>query len=58
MLERALHTLWQALLAAGVVIPAFSDSAAWQDLLGAVVAALIAAAASLLKGYAKEKLAR
>lgn len=51
MVERALHTLWQALLAGGIVIPSFSDKAGWEEALATVVAALIATAASLAKTY-------
>ena len=55
MIERALHTLWQALLAGGIIIPSFSDKAGWVEVLVAVGVALVASIASLAKGWLLER---
>lgn len=55
LLERALQTLWQALLGAGVTIPAFTDADGWLTVVLVVSTSLIAAVASAVKTWLQER---
>lgn len=55
LLERALHTFWEALVSAGIVVPAISDKAGWTEILIVVLGALGTAGLSALKTWLQER---
>jgi len=57
LLERALQTLWQALLGAGIVVPTFTDTAAWKKAAGVAAISIISTLASAGKTWLQSRLA-